>query len=76
VVVVTSAVATSPKVKDVQTAQEAGAGKSVAFTEVENLDGVSSVLQQIAHNPGNKLSQKKTANFTLDGSTWKLDSIQ
>ena len=76
VVVVTSAVATSPKVKDVQVAQEAGAGKSVAFTEVENLDGVSDVLQQIAHNPGNKLSQKKMANFTLDGSAWKLDSIQ
>jgi hypothetical protein len=76
VIVVTTLTATRPKIKDIQPAQEAGAGKSVAFTEVVNLEGVNSVLQQIAHNPGNKLSDKKTANFVLDGSAWKLDSIQ
>lgn len=76
VVVVTTVAATHPKAKDLQAAQDAGATKTVAFTEVENLDGVNNVLQAIAHNPGNKLSQKRTATFVQDGGAWKLDSIQ
>ncbi|MDR3793163.1 MAG: hypothetical protein P4L03_07270 [Terracidiphilus sp.] len=76
VVVITTATATRPKIKEIQPAQDAGAGKSVTFTEAANLEGVNDVLQQIAHNPGNKLSDKKTANFVLDGNAWKLDSIQ
>lgn len=76
VVTIQAAVATHPKVKDVQAPQEAGDTRTVAFTEAVNLDGVDATLQAIAHNPGNKLTAKKTATFVLDGDHWKLDSIQ
>jgi hypothetical protein len=54
---------------------EVGGTKSVVYTESVNLDGVPSALQDIAHNPGNKLSSKRTATFALDGGVWKLASI-
>ena len=38
---------------------EVGGTKSVVFTEAVNLDGVPDALQDIAHNPGNKLSTKR-----------------
>jgi hypothetical protein len=76
VVVIQTAQANHPKIKDIQAPQEAGDTRTVAFTEAVNLDGVDSTLQAIAHNPGNKLSEKKTATFVLDGDHWKLDSIQ
>jgi len=76
VVVLQTAQTTHPKIKDVQPAQEAGETRTVVFTEAVNLDGVDATLQAIAHNPGNKLSDKKTATFVLDGDHWKLDSIQ
>jgi hypothetical protein len=49
--------------------------KSVAFTESVNLDGVPGPLQDIAHNPGNKLSTKRQADFVLDGGAWKIQAI-
>jgi len=45
------------------------------YTEAVSLDGVPSALQDIAHNPGNKLSTKKTATFAVDTGAWKLQSI-
>jgi len=60
-------------IKEIQ--DEVGGTKSAVFTESENLDGVPGPLQNIAHNPGNKLSSKKTATFALDGGAWKLQSI-
>ena len=51
-------------------------GKTVEFTEGVVLDGVPDALQQIAHNPGNKLSSKRTASFALDGGAWKLTTIR
>jgi hypothetical protein len=54
---------------------EVGGTKSVVFTESVNLDGVPGPLQDIAHNPGNKLSGKKTATFAVDGGVWKLVNI-
>jgi hypothetical protein len=75
-VVVQTSVSNHPKVKDIQAAQEAGETRTVVFTEAVNLEGVDATLQAIAHNPGNKLSDKKTATFVLDGDHWKLDSIQ
>jgi hypothetical protein len=75
--VITSAVQTHLKAKNVQSAQDVGStGKTVEYTEVVGLEGISPALQEIAHTPGNKLSTKKTASFVLDGGTWKLDSIQ
>ena len=65
------------KARDVQDPQdEVGGTKSAVYSEAVNLDGVPDPLQDIAHNPGNKLSGKKTATFALDGGAWKLSSIQ
>jgi hypothetical protein len=33
-------------------------------------------LQNIAHNPGNTLSSKRQADFSLEGGAWKLHSIE
>jgi len=75
VIVVTTA-ANHLKARDVKDpVDEVGGTKSVVFTEAVSLDGVPSALQDIAHNPGNKLSGKKTATFALDGGAWKLQGI-
>ncbi len=75
-VVVTTVATNHLKARDVKDPQdEVGGTKSTVFTESVSLDGVPSVLQDIAHNPGNKLSTKKTATFALDGGAWKLQSI-
>jgi hypothetical protein len=50
--------------------------KSATFTEAANLDGVPNALQNIAHNPGNKLSSKRQADFSLEDGAWKLHSIE
>ncbi len=42
------------------------------YTEAVSLDGVPAPLQDIAHNPGNKLSSKKTATFAAE--QWGLDA--
>jgi hypothetical protein len=52
-----------------------GTAKVADYTESVNLTGVPDALQGIAHNPGNKLSSKRTANFALEGGAWKLFSI-
>jgi len=54
----------------------ADTAKSGKFTEGVNLTGVPDTLQEIAHNPGNKLSTKRQADFTLEGGAWKLHSIK
>jgi hypothetical protein len=50
--------------------------KGVQFTEGVNLDGVPAPLVNIAHNPGNKLSTKRQADFALENGAWKLHSIE
>jgi len=75
-VVVSTAAANHLKAKGVSDPQDVVAGtKSATFTEAKSLDGVPGPLADIAHNPGNKLSTKRTATFRLDGGAWKLDSI-
>lgn len=75
-VVVTTA-ANHLKARDIQDIQDAvGGGKTVDFTEAVNLDGVPDVLQNIAHSAGNKLSNKRQADFAYEGSAWKLHSIE
>jgi hypothetical protein len=75
--VVVTAVATNHlKAHDVKDPQdEVGGTKSAVFTEAVSLDGLPSALQDIAHDPGNKLSTKRTATFTLENGAWKLSSI-
>ncbi|MGA2217591.1 MAG: hypothetical protein ABSG51_05870 [Terracidiphilus sp.] len=50
--------------------------KGAGYTEGVNLDGVPGPLQDIAHNPGNQLSRKRHADFSLDAGAWKLHSIE
>lgn len=61
-------------------ADEAMAGvdtaKGAEFVEGADLTGAPDVLQQIAHNPGNKLSSKRHADFALVNGAWTLHSIQ
>jgi hypothetical protein len=64
------------KARDLNEIQdESGGGKGVDFTESIVWTGVPGPLQDIAHNPGNKLSAKRHAEFVLDGGAWKLQSI-
>ena len=50
--------------------------KAGKYTEGVNLTGVPQALQDIAHNPGNKLSTKKQADFSLTNGAWTLKSIE
>lgn len=76
-------VTTSPipyKAKDIQDPQDetlpgVQTSKSVSYTESMSLDGIPKPLQDIAHNPGNKLSSKRQADITYDGGAWKLHGI-
>ncbi|MGO9339796.1 MAG: hypothetical protein ACLPY1_20035 [Terracidiphilus sp.] len=75
-VVVTTVATNHLKARDVTDPQdEVGGTKSVVYNESVSLDGVPSPLQDMAHDPGNKLSTKKTATFALDGGAWKLQSV-
>jgi hypothetical protein len=67
--------------KDVQDPQDevlpgVATAKSAVFNESVDLTGVPAALSEIAHNPGNTLSSKKTANFELANGAWKLHSIE
>lgn len=64
--------------KDVQdeTLPGVATAKGVQFIEGVNLEGVPDALQNIAHNPGNKLSTKRQADFSFEGGAWKLHSIE
>ena len=50
--------------------------RSGKYTESANLTGVPEVLQDIAHNPANKFSSKKQADFALVNGSWQLQSVQ
>lgn len=64
------------KARDVQDPQdEVNGNKSVTYTEAVDLTGVPDGLQQIAHDPGNDLSDKKMADFTLTNGAWQLQDI-
>ena len=51
-------------------------GQVGKYAEVVNLTGVPEVLQDIAHNPGNKLSVRKEADFALVNGAWTLKTIR
>jgi hypothetical protein len=75
-IIVTTVATNHLKARDVKDPQDdVGGTRSVVFTEAQSLDGVPGPLQDIAHNPGNKLSTRRTATFSLDGGVWKLQSI-
>jgi hypothetical protein len=80
-IVVTTVAANHLKAKDMGDLQDemlpgASTAKAGKYTEVVNLTGVPDVLQQIAHNPGNKLSSRKQADFALENGSWVLKRIE
>jgi hypothetical protein len=80
-IVVTTAAANHLRAHDMADLQDemlpgANAAKSGKFTEGQNLTGVPQVLQDIAHNPGNRLSAKRQADFALENGAWTLKSIE
>ncbi len=80
-IVMTTAAANHLRAHDMGELQDemlpgANAAKTGKFTEGQNLTGVPQVLQDIAHNPGNRLSAKKQADFALENGTWALKSIE
>jgi hypothetical protein len=69
-----------PKVKEVSDPQDdivpgVDTAKSAKITEDADLTGLPDPLQQIAHNPGNVLSSRRTADFALDGGSWKVHDV-
>jgi len=72
--------ASTKRARDVQDPQDevlagVSTAKSVTYTESVNLNGVPQPLQDIAHNPGNKLSSKKQADLSYENGTWKVHGI-
>jgi len=63
------------KARGVGDVQDVGPTKVVAFYEDVVLAGVPDALSTLAHNPGNQLSTRRQATFTLDSGAWKLQSI-
>ena len=53
-----------------------GTSKVGKYIEGVNLTGVPQVLQDIAHNPGNRLITKKEADFALENGVWVLKTIR
>jgi hypothetical protein len=52
-----------------------GDTRTVTYMEDVSLDGLPAPLQNIAQNPGNKLSTQRVATFVLTNGTWTLKSI-
>jgi len=50
--------------------------KSAKFTEDANLNGLPDTLKQMAHDVGNILSSRHTAEFALDSGAWKIHGIR
>ena len=75
-IVVVSVATNHLKARDVkEITDELNGGKGAQYTESVNLDGVPDALQGIAHNPGDKLSTTRQADFVLDSGAWKLQAI-
>lgn len=80
-ITVTTAAANHLKARNVSNIQDemaagASSAKGADFDEVVDLTGVPDALEQIAHNPGNQLSVKRHAIFTLEDGKWVLHGIQ
>ena len=64
------------KARSLGNVQDLGDNKTVNYTEDVVLDGMPDALQNIAHNPGNELSTRRMATFTLVNGAWTLKSIE
>ncbi len=78
---VTTLAATHPRVLEVSDPQDdvvanVQKAKSASFVEGVNFDGLPQPIQDIAHNPGNTLSTRREADFSLENGAWKVHSIR
>lgn len=70
-----------PKISEVSDPQDdvvpgADTAKSCKFTATANLDGMPETVKQMAHDTGNILTGRHTAEFVLDGNAWKVHAIR
>jgi hypothetical protein len=75
-ITITTVTANHLKARGMQDIENVGDTKTAAFTEDVDLSGLPDALQNIAHNPGNQLSNHRLATFALSGGAWTLQSIQ
>lgn len=73
--------ATHPKISEVTDPQDdvvpgVDTAKSCKFTQIDNLDGLPKTVNQMAHNVGNTLTQRHTAEFALENGAWKVHDIR
>lgn len=54
----------------------AGTAKGADYSEVVDLSGMPESIQQIGRNPGNRLSARRHADFSLENGTWTLHAIK
>jgi len=78
---VTTAQATHPKISEVSDPQDdvvpgVDNAKSCKFSTTSNLEGLPDTVKQMAHDVGNSLSQRHTADFSLDNGAWKVHGIR
>jgi hypothetical protein len=50
--------------------------KSCKFTTTANLDGMPDPVKQMAHDVGNILTQRHTADLALENGAWKVHAIR
>jgi hypothetical protein len=78
---VTTVQTNHPKVMEVSEPQDdvvpgVDTAKSCKFTEDANLDGMPNTVKQMAHDVGNTLTKRRTAEFALDNGAWKVHAIR
>lgn len=76
VIVVVPLVSSGLKARSLGDVQSLGDEKTVTFYEDVDLSGLPDALQNIAHDPMNKLSTQKVATFALSNGAWTLQSIE
>jgi hypothetical protein len=80
-VVVTTVATSHLKAQDLLDVQDevlpgVDTAKGADFTEAQNLEGLPAPLVKIAHNPINKLTTKRHADFAFENGAWVLHSIE
>ena len=70
-----------PKISEVSEPQDdvvpgADTAKSCKFTATVNLDGVPDTVNKMAHDQGNILTGRHTAEFVLENGAWKVHEIR
>lgn len=70
-----------PKVSEVSDPQDdvvpgVETAKSCKFTATANLDGMPDTVKTMAHDTGNILVGRHTAEFTLENGAWKVHAIR